>query len=218
MPNEFIKMAEENGLIVVIGDWVLQMACAQLALWSDEPRFSHLTMAVNVSARQFCEPHFVQSVANAVERYGVEPYKLKIELTESQLSTNVDEIIGKMNDLKRLGITFSLDDFGTGYSSLAFLKRLPIDQLKIDKYFVMNLLDDPDDAAIAGTIMTLAGSLGLETIAEGVETREQIDFLQTLGCQMFQGYLFSQPQPVDVFENYVRAAGHGSLQGLLARP
>jgi len=218
MPNEFIKMAEENGLIVVIGDWVLQMACAQLALWSDEPRFSHLTMAVNVSARQFCEPHFVQSVANAVERYGVEPYKLKIELTESQLSTNVDEIIGKMNDLKRLGITFSLDDFGTGYSSLAFLKRLPIDQVKIDKYFVMNLLDDPDDAAIAGTIMTLAGSLGLETIAEGVETREQIDFLQTLGCQMFQGYLFSQPQPVDVFENYVRTAGHGSLQGLLARP
>ena len=123
-----------------------------------------------------------------------------------------------MKELKKLGIRFSLDDFGTGYSSLAFLKRLPLDQVKIDKSFVMDLLDDPNDAAIASTIMTLASSLGLEAIAEGVENKEQMEFLQNLGCHMFQGYLFSPPQPVTEFENYARAAGQNMLQDLFARP
>ena len=193
------------------------MACAQLALWANDPQLSHLSIAVNVSARQFCEPHFVQSVTEIMQTYGIGPGKLKIELTESQLSANVDEIIGKMNELKKHGITFSLDDFGTGYSSLAFLKRLPLDQVKIDKSFVLDLLDDPNDAAIAGTIMTLAGSLGLEAIAEGVENKEQMAFLLNLGCQRYQGYLFSPPQPVEKFEDYARA-GQGSLQNLFAKP
>ena len=205
-------------MIVVIGDWVLQMACAQLAVWADDPHMAHLSIAVNVSARQFCELHFVQSVTEIVGQYNIAPGKLKIELTESQLTANVDEIIEKMNELKKLGITFSLDDFGTGYSSLAFLKRLPLDQVKIDKSFVMDLLDDPNDAAIAGTIMTLASSLGLEAIAEGVENKEQMEFLQGLGCHMFQGYLFSQPQPIDIFEGYVRAAEQNMLQALFAKP
>lgn len=218
MPTEFIQMTEGNGLIVVIGDWVLQLACAQLAQWANDPQLSHLSIAVNVSARQFCESHFVQSVTDIVQQFGVDPGKLKLELTESQLSSNVDEIIRKMKELKKLGIRFSLDDFGTGYSSLAFLKRLPLDQVKIDKSFVMDLLDDPNDAAIASTIMTLASSLGLEAIAEGVENKEQMEFLQNLGCHMFQGYLFSPPQPVTEFENYARAAGQNMLQDLFARP
>ena len=218
MPGDFIPMAEGNGMIVVIGDWVLQMACAQLAVWAQNPHLAHLSIAVNVSARQFCELNFVQSVTEMVRQYDVAPGKLKIELTESQLTANVDEIIGKMNELKKIGITFSLDDFGTGYSSLAFLKRLPLDQVKIDKSFVMDLLDDPNDAAIAGTIMTLASSLGLEAIAEGVETKEQMEFLQNLGCHMFQGYLFSPPQPVEVFESYALAAGQNMLQDLFASP
>ena len=218
MPGDFIPMAEGNGMIVVIGDWVLQMACAQLAVWAENPHLAHLSIAVNVSARQFCELNFVQSVTEIVQQYDIAPGKLKIELTESQLTANVDEIIGKMNELKKIGITFSLDDFGTGYSSLAFLKRLPLDQVKIDKSFVMDLLDDPNDAAIAGTIMTLASSLGLEAIAEGVETKEQMEFLQNLGCHMFQGYLFSPPQPVEVFESYALAAGQNMLQDLFASP
>ena len=218
MPGDFIPMTEGNGMIVVIGDWVLQMACAQLAVWAQNPHLAHLSIAVNVSARQFCELNFVQSVTEMVRQYDVAPGKLKIELTESQLTANVDEIIEKMNELKKIGITFSLDDFGTGYSSLAFLKRLPLDQVKIDKSFVMDLLDAPNDAAIAGTIMTLASSLGLEAIAEGVETKEQMEFLQNLGCHMFQGYLFSPPQPVEVFESYALAAGQNMLQDLFASP
>ena len=218
MPADFIQPSEGNGLIVIIGDWVLQMACAQLALWANDPQLSHLSIAVNVSARQFCETHFVQSVTDIVQQFGIDPGKLKIELTESQLSSNVEEIIQKMNELKKLGIRFSLDDFGTGYSSLAFLKRLPLDQVKIDRSFVMDLLEDPNDAAIAGTIMTLASSLGLEAIAEGVETKEQMEFLQNLGCHMFQGYLFSPPLPVEAFENYARAAGQNMLQDLFAKP
>lgn len=218
MPADFIQPSEGNGLIVIIGDWVLQMACAQLALWATDPQLSHLSIAVNVSARQFCETHFVQSVTDIVQQYGVDPGKLKIELTESQLSSDVEEIISKMTELKKLGIRFSLDDFGTGYSSLAFLKRLPLDQVKIDRSFVMDLLDDPNDAAIAGTIMTLASSLGLEAIAEGVESKEQMEFLQHLGCHMFQGYLFSPPLPVEEFESYARAAGQNMLQDLFATP
>ena len=216
MPADFIQPSEGNGLIVIIGDWVLQMACAQLALWANDPLLSQLSIAVNVSARQFCEAHFVQSVTDIVHQYGVDASKLKIELTESQLSSNVEEIITKMSELKKVGIRFSLDDFGTGYSSLAFLKRLPLDQVKIDKSFVMDLLDDPNDAAIAGTIMTLASSLGLEAIAEGVENKEQMEFLQQLGCHMFQGYLFSPPLPVVEFENYVHATGQGMLQDIFA--
>ena len=218
MPADFIQPSEGNGLIVIIGDWVLQMACAQLALWANDPQLSHLSIAVNVSSRQFCETHFVQSVTDIVQQYGVDPSKLKIELTESQLSSNVEEIISKMSELKKVGIKFSLDDFGTGYSSLAFLKRLPLDQVKIDRSFVIDLLEDPNDAAIAGTIMTLASSLGLEAIAEGVESKEQMEFLQQLGCHLFQGYLFSPPLPAAEFETYARAAGQNMLQDLFAKP
>jgi diguanylate cyclase (GGDEF)-like protein/PAS domain S-box-containing protein len=199
-PAEFIPLAEDTGIILPLGAWVLQTACAQLALWATQPALAHLTVAVNVSARQFHHPSFVSGVLGALERSGANPARLKLELTESLLVTNVDEVINKMNVLKEIGIHFSLDDFGTGYSSLAYLKRLPLDQLKIDQGFVKNILLDPNDAAIAKMVIALADTMGLAVIAEGVETQEQRDFLEREGCHAYQGYFFSRPLPIDAFE------------------
>ena len=203
-PAEFISLAEETGLILPLGHWVLETACTQLALWGLQPELAHLTVAVNVSARQFREPDFVAQVLAVLSRTGADPNRLKIELTESLLVDNVQGMIEKMYALKARGVSFSLDDFGTGYSSLSYLKRMPLDQLKIDQSFVRDVLIDPNDAAIARTIVALAQSLGLGVIAEGVETQAQRDFLSHAGCHAYQGYFFSRPLPVKGFEAFAR--------------
>ncbi len=202
-PAEFIALAEETGLILPIGAWVLQSACNELARWSRQPGLAHLTLAVNVSARQFRQADFVDQVLRALERSGAPADRLKLELTESLLVSEVDAVIAKMHALKQSGLNFALDDFGTGYSSLSILKQLPLDQLKIDQSFVRDILDDPNDAAIASMVIALANSMGLSVIAEGVESSAQRDLLATLGCQCYQGYLFARPLPVTAFEALV---------------
>jgi diguanylate cyclase (GGDEF)-like protein/PAS domain S-box-containing protein len=205
-PAEFIPLAEETGLILPLGHWVLDTACAQLARWAARPEMSHLTIAVNVSAQQLHEADFVDQVLATIGRAGANPARLKLELTESLLVDNVEDVIEKMSALKAEGVGFSLDDFGTGYSSLSYLKRLPLEQLKIDKSFVRDILIDPNDAAIARTIVALAQSLGLGVMAEGVETEAQRAFLASSGCHAYQGYFFSRPLPVEGFEEYARRA------------
>jgi EAL domain-containing protein (putative c-di-GMP-specific phosphodiesterase class I) len=204
-PAEFISLAEECGLILPLGQWVLEAACIQLANWAVEPELADLTMAVNVSARQFRQIDFVDSVLATLERTQACPKRLKLELTESMLVDDVEAVIAKMGMLKSKGVSFSLDDFGTGYSSLAYLKRLPLDQLKIDQGFIRNIVSDPNDAAIAKMVVALAESMGLAVIAEGVELQAQADFLAHLGCHAYQGYLFSRPLPTDALASYVRA-------------
>jgi EAL domain-containing protein (putative c-di-GMP-specific phosphodiesterase class I) len=201
-PGEFISVTEDSGLILPLGHWVLEAACKQLATWAANPTLSELIMAVNVSARQFKQPEFVAEVLELLRANGAKPERLKIELTERVMLDNVEEAIIKMNALKAKGIGFSLDDFGTGYSSLSYLKRLPLNELKIDKGFVRDITTDPNDAAIAKMVVALADSLGLSVIAEGVETTAQRDFLAGLGCYKYQGYLFSKPLPVDEFEAF----------------
>jgi len=198
-PSVFIPLAEETGLILPLGEWVLEAACRQLVCWSSRPQTAHLTMAVNVSARQFRQPGFVDQVRQVIERTGADPRRIKLELTESLLLANVENTIDTMHALKENGIGFALDDFGTGYSSLAYLKRLPLDQLKIDQSFVRDVLTDPNDAAIARTILGLGHSLGLDVIAEGVETAGQRNFLAQHGCRAFQGFLFGQPVAAEQF-------------------
>ncbi|MDD2810180.1 EAL domain-containing protein, partial [Rhodoferax sp.] len=192
-PVEFIPLAEDTGLIVPLGQWVLEQACQQVMRWSNQRATDHLTVAVNVSAVQFRQTNFVQQVEKTLTRTGVSPQRIKLELTESILANHLDDIIEKMTQLKALGLSFSLDDFGTGYSSLSYLKRLPLDQLKIDRSFVKDILTDPNDAAIAGTIVALAHSLSLSVIAEGVETLNQKEALSRLGCFAYQGYFFGRP-------------------------
>jgi diguanylate cyclase (GGDEF)-like protein/PAS domain S-box-containing protein len=203
-PGEFIALAEETGLILPLGHWVIETACRQLAVWATRPETAHLTIAVNVSAQQFRDPGFVASVLDILGQTGADPNRLKLELTESILVANVEDIIGKMVALKGRGVGFSLDDFGTGYSSLSYLKRLPLDQLKIDQSFVRDILVDPNDAVIARTVVALADSFGLDVIAEGVETSAQRDFLAAGGCHAYQGNFFSEPVPVAAFEEFVR--------------
>ncbi|MEN3367639.1 MAG: hypothetical protein V7606_4913 [Burkholderiales bacterium] len=198
-PALFIPLAEETGMIVQLGQWVLEAACRQLAIWAVNPEAAHLSLAVNVSSRQFRHPQFVAQVLDVLDRTGARPQYLKLELTESLLVENVEATIKKMTSLKSHGVCFSLDDFGTGYSSLSYLKRLPLDQLKIDQSFVRDVLTDSNDAAIARTILALGQTLGLEVIAEGVETMEQRDFLAENGCHAYQGYLFSRPLSADQF-------------------
>lgn len=200
-PAQFIPLAEETGLILPIGQWVLEQACARLAAWSADVRYRHLSLAVNVSARQFRQPDFVDRVRLALEHAAAPAGRLKLELTESLVLDNIDDTIDKMHILKALGVSFSMDDFGTGYSSLSYLTRLPLDQLKIDQSFVQNLPNNPTDAVVAQAIITLAKSLGLEIIAEGVETQAQRQFLADYGCPTCQGYLFSKPEPLAAFES-----------------
>ena len=210
-PFSFIPLAEETGLILPLGHWVLEAACSQLARWATQPALSDLTVAVNVSARQFREPDFVDQVLAVLKETGANPQRLKLELTESLLVSNVEEVIEKMFALKAKGVGFSLDDFGTGYSSLSYLKQLPLDQLKIDQSFIRDILIDPNDAAIAKTIVALAHSLGLGVIAEGVETQAQRDFLESSGCHAYQGYFFSRSLPVDQFEAFAVRHHGGEL-------
>ena len=199
-PGDFIAVAEASGLILPLGRWVLHAACTQLALWAAQPGMAHLIISVNVSAREFRQPKFAEEVRHVINETGANPRRLKLELTESVLVEDVEEIISKMNVIKELGVSFSLDDFGTGYSSLSYLKRLPLDQLKIAQEFVRDILIDSNDAAIAKMVIVLAEALGLQVIAEGVETAAQRDLLLGLGCHHYQGYLLSEPVPIETFE------------------
>jgi diguanylate cyclase (GGDEF)-like protein/PAS domain S-box-containing protein len=199
-PGEFITVAEQTGLILPLGQWVLSAACAQLVAWSQHADTQGLTISVNVSARQFKQPDFSEQTLTLLRASGVNPSRLRLELTESLLLTDHEDVIVKMSELRSTGVGFSLDDFGTGYSSLSYLKRLPLDQLKIDQSFVRDVLTDPNDAAIVRTILNLAKSLDLGAVAEGVETEGQRDFLINNGCKAFQGYLFGRPQPVELLE------------------
>lgn len=203
-PIEFIPVAEETGIILPLGDWILKTACEQLALWSYREETQAMTIAVNVSIRQFGQKDFVDRVLSALETSGARPQRLKLELTESLLVHNVDDVITKMVALKANGVSFSLDDFGTGYSSLSYLKRLPLDQLKIDQSFVRDILTDTNDAIICQSTIALAKSMGLSVIAEGVETQEQRNILAHIGCYAYQGYWFSRPLPLEEFEIFYK--------------
>ena len=199
-PLQFIPLAEETGLIIPIGAWVLESACHQLKAWEADAGTCDLQLAVNVSSRQFRQSDFVAQVCEIIGRIGINPQRLKLELTESIVLDNVDDTIAKMQALRQLGISFSLDDFGTGYSSLAYLTQLPLKQLKIDQSFVRNIGIKDSDATIIQTIIGMAANLGMDVIAEGVESAEQRDFLEANGCLYFQGYLFGKPVPIEEFE------------------
>jgi predicted signal transduction protein with EAL and GGDEF domain len=198
-PAEFIPVAEDTGLILPIGQWVLKSACAQLKEWENNPLTRELSLAINVSARQFRQSGFVKQVREVIEHFSVNPQLLKLELTESTVLENVVDTIEKMHALKSIGVRFSMDDFGTGYSSLAYLTQLPLDQLKIDQSFVRNISIKSTDCMIIQTIIAMANSLGIEVIAEGVETAEQRDFLWGAGCKHYQGYFFGRPVPLEEF-------------------
>lgn len=199
-PLEFIPLAEETKLILPIGLWVLESACAQLKSWEEIPQARHLQLAVNVSAHQFHQACFVEQVCAVLEKHAVQPDRLKLELTESLVLDNIDDAIIKMHQLKKIGVHFSMDDFGTGYSSFAYLTQLPLNQLKIDQSFVRNIGVKSTDAVIVQTIIGMANNLGMEVIAEGVETEAQRAFLESHGCPAIQGYLLGRPLPLDAFE------------------
>ncbi|GAB3257403.1 EAL domain-containing protein [Chitinimonas naiadis] len=199
-PASFIPLAEETGQILPLGQWVLETACLQLREWAQSPQTAHLTLAVNISARQFHDANFVEQVLSALAKSQANPGRLKLELTESLLLKDVDSVVAKMNVLMAQGVSFSLDDFGTGYSSLSYLKRLPLAQLKIDQSFVRDIFVDANDLAIVRAVVTLGQSLGLSVIAEGVETEEQRQFLEACGCHTFQGYLFGKPGPAALLQ------------------
>ena len=203
-PSAFISLAEEAGLILPLGQWVLHTACMQLAQWAQDAAFEHLQLSVNVSARQFHQTDFVEQVRTTLERTGANPHLLKLELTESLVLDNVQETIANMRALKALGLRFAMDDFGTGQSSLTYLTKLPLDQLKIDQSFIRNLGEHAADAVMVQTIIGMAETLGLEVIAEGVETEAQRAFLATQGCHLCQGYLFAMPLPVAEFQALLR--------------
>ncbi|MET3442128.1 diguanylate cyclase (GGDEF)-like protein [Variovorax paradoxus] len=199
-PGGFIELAEETGLIVPIGMWVLETACVQLERWGHDPRRRHLQLAVNVSARQFRTVDFADRVRDVLRRTGADPTRLKLELTESLLQDKMTETVSKMQTLASMGIRFSMDDFGTGYSSLSYMTQLPLDQIKVDKFFVQSIGTDPKVELIIQAIIGMARNLELEIVAEGVETQQQFEFLQTHGKMLCQGYLFSRPVPLDEFE------------------
>lgn len=199
-PEEFISIAEETSLILLIGNWVLETACAQLKIWALSESTRKLELAVNVSARQFHHPDFVAHVLRSISSHDIDPHLLKLELTESLVLDNITDARDKMTTLRKAGVEFALDDFGTGHSSLSHLRKLPIAQLKIDKSFVQDLTDDPDDAIIVQTIIAMGKKLGLHIIAEGVETRAQRGFLEKNDCHCFQGYLFGRPVPLQEFK------------------
>jgi EAL domain-containing protein (putative c-di-GMP-specific phosphodiesterase class I) len=196
-PSEFIPLAEDTGLIVPIGEWVLRAACLQGRRWIEEG-FAPIPIAVNISARQFHDRDLSQTVIRILEETGFSPKYLELELTESSIMQNEEFAASMLNQLKSMGINISIDDFGTGFSSLASLKRLPIDALKIDQSFVREATTDPDDAALVMAIITLGHNLRLKVVAEGVETDDQLRFLQLLRCDEIQGYFFSKPLPADI--------------------
>jgi diguanylate cyclase (GGDEF)-like protein/PAS domain S-box-containing protein len=211
-PGKFIPLAEADGLIVDLGYWVIDTACAQLAAWAHSAQMRGLTIAVNVSIRQFLDSRFVHRVESALRESGANPHSLKLEITESFMMEKVDDVIGKMSALKALGMGFSMDDFGTGYSSLSQLKRLPLDQLKIDQSFIREVQTGLLDASIVRTIITLGHSLNLAVIAEGVETEGQLKFLKEQGCRIYQGFYFSAALDSPSFEEFVARSLHAKQQ------
>jgi diguanylate cyclase (GGDEF)-like protein/PAS domain S-box-containing protein len=208
MPAQFIALAEELGLIAEIGKWLLEQACQQLVQWTNDPPTQHLTLAVNVSVRQFRHPAFIDHTTETLTRTGAAPGKLKIEITESMLISDIEETRRKMMALKAIGVRFALDDFGTGFSSLAYLQQLPLDELKIDQSFIRNITTDKNNAAITRSIIALAHNLGLSVIAEGVETEDQRQFLAEEGCSTFQGYLYHKPLAAQTIKSFMRDDSH----------
>jgi EAL domain-containing protein (putative c-di-GMP-specific phosphodiesterase class I) len=204
-PADFIPLAEKTGLILPIGKWVLKTACAQIKAWENSINARHLQLSVNVSARQFYQSDFVEQILQIIHSCDIKPGRLKLELTESLVLDDIDDTILKMNELRKTGVRFSMDDFGTGYSSLAYLTKLPLDQLKIDRSFVRNIGVKPNDAVIAQTIIGMAKNLNMEVIAEGVETETQRIFLEQYNCPLFQGFLFSEPVEIKKFERLLNA-------------
>jgi len=198
-PTTFIPIAEDTGLILPIGQWVLTTACQQLKAWEANTQTRQLVLAVNISAKQFNQTDFATQILNLIDEYSINPNRLKLELTESMLANNIDEVIITMQQLQDVGVQFSLDDFGTGYSSLQYLRKLPLNQLKIDKAFVRDLANNRQDKTIVKTIIAMASTLDLDVIAEGVETTAQKDILLKTGCHHFQGYLFAKPMPINLF-------------------
>jgi diguanylate cyclase (GGDEF)-like protein/PAS domain S-box-containing protein len=199
-PNHFVPLAEETGLIRPLGKWVLEEAFSQIARWTQRPGTEEIRFSVNVTAQEFREQNFVEEVLATLHRSGANPKNIKLELTESMLVDNFDEVVARMTHLKSHGFRFSIDDFGTGYSALNYMKRLPLDELKIDRSFVTDIATDTSSSAIAETIMSLGRAMGLSVIAEGVETEDQRDYLARLGCHSYQGYLFGKPLPAEEFE------------------
>ncbi|HEX8957768.1 MAG TPA: EAL domain-containing protein, partial [Burkholderiaceae bacterium] len=208
-PADFIPIAEETGLIVGIGEWVLRTACAQLQAWARSGHYAPLRMAVNLSARQFKQQDIAKTVSRALEESGCEPQSLELEITESILMDNPEAAAATLQKLSDMGVHLSIDDFGTGYSSLAYLKRFPIHTLKIDRSFVRDITTDSDDAAIAKAVIALAHSMKLRVIAEGVEGREQLDFLREQQCDQMQGYYLSRPLPARQLESLLRGYAAG---------
>jgi EAL domain-containing protein (putative c-di-GMP-specific phosphodiesterase class I) len=200
MPGQFIPIAEESTLILDIGHWVLDTACRQLAQWAKKPQTISLTLAVNVSAKQFAQPNFVEQVANLLDEHQINPALLKLELTESLVMKDMTSMVETMHALRNLGVLLSMDDFGTGYSSLSYLKDLPLDQIKIDRGFVQGITKDGSNAMLVQTIIDLAKNFSLNVIAEGVETDAQLTFLKHHDCLAYQGYLFSEPVSIEEFE------------------
>lgn len=202
-PAEFIDHAEKTGLIIPIGQWVLEQAFTQLRAWKDDPLYCDISLAVNISQKQFRQASFVSDMLGLIETYGIDARRLELELTETLIVHDIDDLMRKMAALVERGVRFSLDDFGTGFSSLSHLKRLPLNTLKIDRSFVCDLLTDASSQAIVRTVIALAQSMGMTVIAEGVETPAQQQFLLDLGCVQFQGYLFSKPLPLVAFTAFV---------------
>jgi EAL domain-containing protein (putative c-di-GMP-specific phosphodiesterase class I) len=195
-PATFIPLAEETGLIVPIGEYVLNAACAQLRRWHDRG-FTRLKVAVNLSMLQLLRAELTVRLRQILDTHGLAPERLELELTETMVMANAEQSVRTLSELKAIGVTLAIDDFGTGYSSLSYLKRLPIDTLKIDQAFVGDITTDPEDAAITSTIITMAHSLGLDVVAEGVETPEQLHYLRSQGCDEIQGHWFARPLEAD---------------------
>ncbi len=203
-PSSFIPVAEESMLIQHIGRWVMNEACSVLTRWADDPVLATIPIAINVSAKQFNAPHFVEETREIIGRHAIQPGLLKIELTESIVVTNIEEAISRMQALRSMGIRLAMDDFGTGYSSLSYLRRLPFDQIKIDRTFVSSMMENQSDAFIVHSVQTMARLLEAELVAEGVETAEQLDALLALGISLFQGYLLARPMPIDACVEFIR--------------
>ncbi len=199
-PAEFIPLAEETGMILPIGDWVIEQACIMLRRWEMDSEMRRLVLSINVSPRQLGQTWFVEKVKDTLDSYGIRPSRLKLELTESFILDDVEDAITKMQELRAIGIRFAMDDFGTGYSSLAYLSRLPLEQLKIDQSFVRDIATNKHNSIMVRTIINIATNFGLDIIAEGVETDDQLAFLRQYGCNRYQGYLFGKPVPLAEFE------------------
>jgi EAL domain-containing protein (putative c-di-GMP-specific phosphodiesterase class I) len=204
-PMKFIPIAEESSLILIVGEWVLEAGCEQLAKWSHSVATKDLVLAVNVSAQQFRMPDIVDVVASAIKTHQVEPSRLRLEFSESVVLDADDDLIIKLTQLKALGVKLALEDFGTGYSSLTYLRQLPIDQLKIDGSFVHEITSHKEDTVMVETILNMGSRFGLEMVAEGVESEGQLAFLRQHGCQLFQGYLFGKPMPIEEFDELLNA-------------